>query len=90
MTQEEIKDGKFYYGGSLYLEGTAIASLPDNLTVGGSLDLRGTIDTSKVNRNIDEESFFSWRKNKYTCFCWKTRRLMSRRLGGRWHQWIIR
>jgi len=38
----EIKDGKFYYGGSLYLEGTAIASLPDNLTVGGSLDLRGT------------------------------------------------
>ena len=52
-------------GGSLDLRGTAIASLPDNLTVGGYLDLEGTIDTSKVNRNIDEESFFSWRKNKY-------------------------
>ena len=35
-------------GGSLYLRGTQITSLPDNLTVGGSLDLRNTqIDLSK-------------------------------------------
>ena len=83
----EIKEGKFYYGGSLDLRGTGITSLPENLTVGGSLDLRGTgitslpenltvggsldlegtgiTDQSKVNTNIDEESFFSWRKNKY-------------------------
>ena len=38
----EIKEGKFYYGGSLYLEGTGITALPENLTVGGYLDLRGT------------------------------------------------
>ena len=61
----EIKDGKLFKGGYLDLRGTAITALPDNLTVGGYLDLEGTIDTSKVNRNIDEESFFSWRKNKY-------------------------
>ena len=42
----EIKDGKPYYGGSLYLQGTAITSLPDNLVVGGSLDLEGTAITS--------------------------------------------
>lgn len=29
-------------GGSLYLSGTGITSLPDNLTVGGWLGLRGT------------------------------------------------
>ena len=54
-------------GGSLYLRGTAITALPDNLTVGGSLDLEGTAitDTSKVNKNINEESFFEWRNNKY-------------------------
>ena len=37
-----IKDGKPFYGGSLYLRGTGITALPDNLTVGGSLYLRGT------------------------------------------------
>ena len=38
-----IKDGKPFYGGSLDLENcTGITALPDNLTVGGSLDLRGT------------------------------------------------
>ena len=54
-------------GGSLDLRGTAISVLPDNLTVGGSLDLRGTAitDRSKVKTNINEESFFSWRNNKY-------------------------
>jgi len=34
------------YGGSLCLSGTAIISLPDNLTVGGFLDLSGTAITS--------------------------------------------
>ncbi len=54
-------------GGSLDLEGTGITALPDNLTVGGSLYLRGTgiTDTSKVNRNINENSFFEWRGRKY-------------------------
>ena len=42
----EIKDGKPYYGGNLYLQGTAITSLPDNLVVGGSLDLHRTAITS--------------------------------------------
>ena len=41
-------------GGSLYLRGTGITSLPDGLTVGGYLDLEGTgiTDTSNVNRNF--------------------------------------
>ena len=33
----EAKDGKLHYGGSLYLRGTSITALPDNLTVGGKL-----------------------------------------------------
>ena len=37
-----IKDGKPFYGGSLYLRGTGITALPDNLTVGGSLYLCNT------------------------------------------------
>ena len=37
-----IKDGKPFYGDSLYLRGTGITALPDNLTVGGYLYLRGT------------------------------------------------
>jgi len=42
-----LNDGHLYYGGSLYLENcTGITSLPDNLTVGGYLDLRGTGITS--------------------------------------------
>ena len=52
-TKEEIN------GGSLYLEGcTGITSLPDNLTVGGSLDLRGTgiTEISKVNRTLSAEA----------------------------------
>jgi hypothetical protein len=39
-------DTSYEYGGSLYLEGTAITSLPDNLTVGGYLYLEGTAITS--------------------------------------------
>ena len=43
----EAKDGKLHYGGSLDLEDcTGVTSLPDNLTVGGWLDLRGTSITS--------------------------------------------
>ena len=42
-----VIEGKINYKGSLDLEGcTGITSLPDNLTVGGSLDLRGTGITS--------------------------------------------
>ena len=40
------QDGRYEYSGSLYLRGTAISSLPDNLTVGGSLYLRGTAISS--------------------------------------------
>ena len=43
----EINDGKPYYDGYLDLEGcTGITSLPEGLTVGGYLDLRGTGITS--------------------------------------------
>ena len=38
----EYNDGKFSYDGNLYLRGTQIQSLPDNLTVGGYLYLEGT------------------------------------------------
>ena len=41
----EIKKTK-YFGGSLYLQGTQITSLPSGLKVGGSLYLRGTQITS--------------------------------------------
>ena len=46
----EEKEGRFYYTGSLDFEGTEITSLPDNLTVGGSLFLEGTgiTNTNKV------------------------------------------
>ncbi|MFT3995741.1 MAG: hypothetical protein QM660_15635, partial [Dysgonomonas sp.] len=46
-------------------EGTQITSLPDNLTVGGSLYLEGTqiTDTSKVNRNAP--TVYTWRNKKY-------------------------
>ena len=43
----EVQDGNLHYGGSLDLEGcTGITSLPEGLTVGGDLDLRGTGITS--------------------------------------------
>ena len=51
-------------GGDLYLDGTQITSLPENLTVGGDLDLCKQItDTSKVNRNAHD--IYTWRNNKY-------------------------
>ncbi len=61
----EIKDGKPYYGGSLYLQESAITSLPDNLVVGGWLDLQGTqiTDTSNVNRNAP--TLYEWHYGKY-------------------------
>ena len=56
----EIKDGKPYYGDSLDLRGTAITSLPDNLVVGGYLNLYETAitDTSNVNRNVP--TLYEW------------------------------
>ena len=63
----EIRDGKPYYGGNLYLRDTQITALPDNLTVGGWLDLRGTqiedCNTSKVNRHAPD--IYTWRNNEY-------------------------
>jgi hypothetical protein len=35
----QITEDNLTVGGYLYLEGTSITSLPDNLTVGGCLDL---------------------------------------------------
>ena len=40
-TLEELQKMMDENGGSLYLRGTGITALPDNLTVGGSLDLEG-------------------------------------------------
>ena len=45
----EIRDGRPYYRGYLYLNGTGITSLPEGLTVGGSLNLHGTSITSLPN-----------------------------------------
>ena len=43
----EIRDGRPYYGDSLYLAGCkGLTSLPKNLTVGGFLNLRDTGITS--------------------------------------------
>ena len=41
-----MKNGRPYYNGFLDLRGTAITTLPENLTVRGFLDLRGTAITS--------------------------------------------
>ena len=45
-TLEKLKKMMDRNGGSLYLRGTQITSLPDGLTVGGYLDLSGTQITS--------------------------------------------
>ena len=45
-TKKELEKMMKKNGGWLYLSGTAITTLPDNLTVGGSLDLRDTAITS--------------------------------------------
>ena len=48
----EIKDGKPYYGGNLYLQGTSITSLPDNLVVSSYLDLCGAAIISLPNNLV--------------------------------------
>ena len=47
-----IKDSKPFYGGSLYLRGTGITALPDNLTVGGSLDLENCTGITALPDNL--------------------------------------
>jgi len=37
----EDKNGRLYYNGDLHLQFSDIKSLPDNLTVMGSLDFKG-------------------------------------------------
>ena len=57
--QLNIKNNKPYYAGDLDLDGcTGITSLPDNLTVGGSLYLRdtGIKDTSKVKNKLSQDA----------------------------------
>ena len=46
LTLERAREMMEEYGGSLYLSGTSITALPDNLTVGGSLYLSGTSITA--------------------------------------------
>ncbi|MCX7083697.1 MAG: hypothetical protein NT008_10140 [Methylococcales bacterium] len=58
----EDDQGKINFSG----RGTAITALPDNLTVGGSLYLRGTAITGDVsNFENKNTSFLSWKKEKY-------------------------
>ena len=47
-----IKDGKPFYGGYLDLRGTGITVLPDNLTVGGSLDLENCTGITVLPDNL--------------------------------------
>ena len=47
-----IKDGKPFYGGYLDLRGTGITALPDNLTVGGSLDLENCTGITALPDNL--------------------------------------
>ena len=75
----EVKDGHLHYSGYLDLRGTAITSLPEGLTVGGNLYLRGTgiTDTSNVSRNLSAKArrkieyvrncpkFWSWNGRNY-------------------------
>ena len=58
-----LEDGK--YRGNLNLSGTRITSLPDNLTVGGFLDLSGTgiTNTDHVKRTVPTVLF--WQNGKY-------------------------
>ena len=54
-----VEDGKPFYSGSLDLENcTGITALPDNLTVGGYLDIRGTgiTDEVKVNKKLSSKA----------------------------------
>ena len=68
-----IKNGKPYYGGWLDLRGTAITSLPDNLTVGGWLDLRGTAirDISKVGTKLTSDALERIDKKRNQILKWE-------------------
>ena len=63
-TAKRLMEGN---GGSLYLRGTRISSLPDNLTVGGWLDLSGTqiSDKSKAARSVRRLRDGDYAPNKY-------------------------
>ena len=54
----EIRDGRPYYRRYLDLRGTGITSLPEGLTVGGDLYLRGTriTDTSNVTQTLSAKA----------------------------------
>ena len=54
----EIRDGSPYYNGNLDLRGTGITSLPDGLTIGEAIYMRGTgiTDTSNVTLPLSAES----------------------------------
>ena len=54
LTLEQAQEMMSSNGGGLYLSGTGITSLPDNLTVGGSIDLSGTkiADKDKARRRV--------------------------------------
>ena len=67
LTLERAKQMMERNGGSLYLRGTQITSLPDNLTVGGSLDLSGTQirDEQKERRKVKKLNDGDYAPGKY-------------------------
>ena len=52
LTLEQAQKMMKRNGGSLYLIGTVITSLPDNLTVGGSIDLEGCTGITSLPDNL--------------------------------------
>ena len=62
---EELKEMMKRNGGSLYLSGTQITSLPDNLTVGDWLDLSGTQITARERRNVKKLRDGDYVEGKY-------------------------
>ena len=52
LTLKEAQERMARNGGSLYLRGTGITALPDNLTVGGSLDLEGCTGITALPDNL--------------------------------------
>ena len=70
----KVKDNKPYYGDYLDLRGTGITSLPDNLTVGGSLYLEGCTgitNTSKVNKKLSSEVICRIEANRNQVLRWE-------------------
>ena len=68
-----IKDGKLFYDSDLDLRGTGITALPDNLTVGGYLDLRdtGITDETKVNKKLSSEAIAAINRVSNMPIFWK-------------------